>query len=157
MSLSVGSPAPDFELPSQSGELVRLSELTKDHAVVVFFYPKDDTPGCTAESCAFRDHYDVFQEAGAEVVGVSADPVASHRAFADKHGLKFHILSDPDKRVRKLYGVKDSVPFLIPGRETFVIDRNRTIAHRFASQLRATAHVDEALAVVKRLAASRGA
>lgn len=155
MALRVGSTAPDFELSSQSGEMVRLSNLVTDHAVVLFFYPKDDTPGCTAEACAFRDHYDVFQEAGAEVVGVSADDVKSHRAFADRHGLAFRILSDPGGRVRKLYGVRDTVPFLIPGRETFVIDRDRVIQHHFSSQLRAAAHVDEALEVVRRLAAPR--
>ena len=155
MALSVGSTAPDFELPSQSGENVRLSELLDEGAVVLFFYPKDDTPGCTAEACAFRDQYDVFREAGAEVVGVSSDDVKSHRAFAQRHGLSFHILSDPGGRVRKLYDVRDTIPFLMPGRETFVIGRDRVIHHRFSSQLRAVAHVKDALEVVRKLRAPR--
>jgi thioredoxin-dependent peroxiredoxin len=152
MALRVGSIAPDFELPSQSGELIRLSTLLEKHAVVLFFYPKDDTPGCTAEACAFRDHYDVFQEAGAEVVGISADDVKSHRAFADRHGLSFQILSDPGSRVRKLLGVRDTIPFLVPGRETFVIGRDRVIRHHFSSQFRAAAHVEDALQTVRQLA-----
>jgi thioredoxin-dependent peroxiredoxin len=152
MALPVGKQAPDFELASQTGELVRLSEIAKGSTVVLFFYPKDDTAGCTAEVCAFRDSYDVFRDAGAEVIGISSDDVKSHRAFAHKHGLSFRILSDPGGRVRKLYEVKDTIPFLIPGRETFVIDRERIIRHHFSSQLRAAAHVAEALTIVGELA-----
>src|SRR5690606_28736865 len=96
MALPVGSRAPDFELPSQTGELVRLSDLVDKHVVVLYFYPKDETPGCTAQACAFRDDYEVFKKAGAEVVGISSDSVASHRAFAEHHRLGFLILSDAD-------------------------------------------------------------
>lgn len=159
MALPVGSAAPDFELASQTGEMVRLSELLERNgarAAVLFFYPKDDTPGCTAEACAFRDSYDVFREAGAEVIGISADDVKSHRAFADRHGLSFRILSDPGGRVRKLYRVRDTIPFLMPGRETFVIDRERTIRHHFSSQLRFAAHVQDALRIVQDLARTEG-
>lgn len=155
MSLPVGSTAPDFELASQSGEMVRLSDLLRDRTVVLFFYPKDDTPGCTAEVCAFRDNYEVFQEAGADLIGISADDEKSHRAFADKHRLSFRILSDHGNRVRKLYQVRDTIPFLMPGRETFVIDRDRVIRHQFSSQMRAVAHVKEALSIVRELDLSR--
>jgi peroxiredoxin Q/BCP len=155
MALPLGSKAPDFALPSQTGELLRLSELTRDRVVVLFFYPKDDTPGCTVESCAFRDSYEAFVDAGAEVVGISKDNVDSHRAFADKLGLPFKILADTDQRVRKLYRVKDTIPFLLPGRETFVIDRQRTVRHCFTSQAAASTHVTEAKRIVVQLAQER--
>ncbi len=152
MTASVGSPAPDFELPSQTGERVRLSSLLADKVVVLFFYPKDDTPGCTAEACAFRDAYDVFAAAGAEVIGISADAVDRHQKFAGKHDLNFRILSDQDRTARSAYGVKDTIAFLMPGRETFVIDKKGIIRQRFSSQFRAAAHVKEALEMVKRIA-----
>lgn len=152
MGLPLGSRAPDFELKSQSGALVRLSEITAESVVVLFFYPKDGTPGCTAESCAFRDAYSVFRDAGADVVGVSRDSVASHESFAAGQRLNFRILSDGDGAVHAKYGVKDTIPFLLPGRETFVIDRDRVIRHHFSSQIRATKHVAEALRVVSELA-----
>jgi len=155
MPLPLGSKAPDFELPCETGETIRLSEVLKEHAVVLFFYPKDFTPGCTAESCAFRDRYEVFTEAGAEVMGISRDGVDKHRDFVAKHNLGFHALSDPDGRVHRLFRIKDSIPFLIPGRETFVIDREGVIRHHFASQINATKHVDEALEVVRELATER--
>jgi len=151
MALPVGSKAPDFDLASQHGDKIRLSDLYRDKIVVLFFYPKDDTPGCTKEACTFRDQYDVFTEAGAEIIGVSADPIAQHRAFANKYNLNFRILSDGNNAVRKAYKVKDTIAFLLPGRETFVIDREGVIRHHFASQLAAAKHVDEALKIVREL------
>ncbi len=156
MPLPLGSQAPDFELPNQTGELIRLSDLTADKVVVLFFYPKDDTPGCTAENCAFRDRYEVFRDAGAELVGISADSIDRHRAFTDKHRLPFPILSDPDRRVRRKYKVKDTIPILLPGRATYVIDRGGVIRHHFSSQLAATRHVAEALRIVEQLTAAEG-
>jgi peroxiredoxin Q/BCP len=154
MAITVGQHAPDFELESNTGELVRLSDVCAERVVVLFFYPKDDTPGCTAEACLFRDRYSVFAEAGAEVLGVSSDSVASHRRFVDKYELCFRVLADTARTVRRAYGVKDSVPFLVPGRATFVIDRERVVQHHFRSQLDPTKHVHEALRVVEQLAAS---
>jgi peroxiredoxin Q/BCP len=151
MPLSVGQTAPDFTLPSSDGENVTLSKLVGQRAVVVFFYPKDDTPGCTVEACTFRDQYDAFAEAGAEVVGISSDSVASHEAFTKKHRLPMKLLSDVGGKVRAQYGVKSALPGLWPGRATFVVDRAGRIAHVFVSQLRFTRHVDEALDVVRRL------
>lgn len=152
MGLPLGSRAPDFELKSQSKELVRLSEVTAQSVVVLFFYPKDNTPGCTAESCAFRDAYSVFRDAGADVIGVSRDSVASHESFATEQRLNFRILSDTDGAVHEIYRVKDTIPFLVPGRETFVIDRDGVIRHHFSSQIRAKRHVEEALRIVSYLA-----
>lgn len=152
MSLKVGDPAPDFTLCAAGGESVTLSKLYADKAVVVFFYPKDDSPGCTAEACKFRDRYDAFAEAGAEVIGVSSDSLASHDRFASKHRLPMTLLSDPDGQVRARFQVKSTLG-LMPGRATFVIDRKGIVRHVFVSQLRFGAHVDQALSVVKELTA----
>ena len=145
-----GDRAPDFELSSGSGAKVKLSDFAGKKCVVLYFYPKDDTPGCTVEACGFRDAYDTFAEAGAEVLGVSADSVASHERFASKHRLPMTLLSDPDGSVRALYGVKSTLG-LFPGRVTFVIDKDGVVRHSFSSLLRFSKHVEEALDVVKRL------
>jgi len=151
MTLHVGDRAPDFTLPSSGGKPVTLSELYAAKTVVVFFYPKDDTPGCTTEACTFRDRYDAFATAGAEVVGISSDSLASHDRFAGKHKLPMTLLSDADGKVRKLFGVKSTLG-LMPGRATFVIDRKGIVRHVFVSQLRAEKHVAEALRVIEELA-----
>lgn len=145
--VAVGAVAPDFVLPAQSGEMVRLHDLLKQKAVVLYFYPKDETPGCTAEACAFRDSYEVFKEAGAEVVGISSDSVASHDGFATRHRLSFILLSDEGGKVRKLYGAQ-SVFGLLPGRVTYVIDRQGVVRHVFSSQMNAGRHVREALSAL---------
>ena len=147
--LGVGDPAPDFTLPSSSG-VVRLADVLRDKTVVLYFYPRDETAGCTAEACAFRDSYEVFTQAGAEVIGVSDDTVESHRSFATHHRLPFQLLSDPGGEVRRLYGVSGFLG-LIPGRVTFVIDRQRIVRHMFDSQFKATRHVAEALETIRRL------
>jgi peroxiredoxin Q/BCP len=150
MTLKVGDRAPDFTLSATGGGRTTLSELLKKGTVVLYFYPKDDTVGCTMEACSFRDHHDVFAAAGAQVVGVSSDSVESHERFAQKHSLPMTLLSDPGGRVRALYEV-NATWGLFPGRVTFVIDQGGVIRHVFDSQIRARAHVDEALATVKRL------
>ena len=138
-----GEPAPDFALPDADGKLVRLSRF-RGQPVVLYFYPKDDTPGCTLEACAFRDQYEDFSDAGAAVIGVSSDSSASHRAFAARHRLPFALLSDRDGHVRKRYGVPATLG-LLPGRVTFVIDADGVVRRVFNSQLAATRHVSEAL------------
>jgi thioredoxin-dependent peroxiredoxin len=142
--IDVGDPAPEFALKSQDGEVVRLSELLSRGSVVVYFYPKDRTPGCTAEAGAFRDSYARFGELGAEVVGISSDSVDSHKGFANDCNLPFKILSDAGGEVRKRFGVPSSMG-LLPGRVTYVIDRGGTVRYVFSSQLHATRHVEEAL------------
>ncbi len=144
MRVKIGDRAPDFSLPSQDGGMVRLEELLSRGGVVVYFYPKDRTPGCTAEAGAFRDSYQRFVERGVEVVGISSDSVDAHKGFAEDCSLPFKILSDADGEVRRSYGVPSSIG-LIPGRVTYVIDRQGTVRHIFSSQLRATRHVEEAL------------
>jgi peroxiredoxin Q/BCP len=144
ISVKVGDRAPDFSLPSQSGKIVSLGDFLSKKSVVLYFYPKDDTPGCTAESCAFRDRYEVFQEAGAEVIGISADSPDSHQRFAAKYQLPFTLLSDTNNQVRKSYGVPATL-FVLPGRVTYVIDKQGIIRHIFDSQFDFKAHVEEAL------------
>ncbi len=151
-TLKVGDVAPDFTLPAQDGRSVRLSDFRGNKPVVVYFYPKDNTPGCTTEACTFRDHYEDFQQIGAEVIGISSDDAASHEGFANKHRLPFILLSDTDGAVRKAYGVPATLG-LLPGRMTFVIDQDGVIRHIFNSQLRAARHVEEALGILKQLAA----
>ena len=142
--VDAGSKAPNFTLPSQSGEMVSLEDYIGTKPVVLFFYPKDDTPGCTKEACAFRDDYDQFEKLDAEVIGISADSVESHRRFAKKHDLPFTLLSDEGRKVRRLYGVPNTFG-LFPGRVTYVIDEEGVVRHIFSSQLGVEQHVAEAL------------
>jgi peroxiredoxin Q/BCP len=118
MKVNVGSEAPDFSLNSQNNEKVTLSQFRKKKNVVLYFYPKDETPGCTKEACTFRDSYELFKDLGAEVIGVSADTAESHRAFAENHNLPFTLLSDLHNEARKLYGATSTLG-LFPGRVTF--------------------------------------
>jgi peroxiredoxin Q/BCP len=148
--IKVGDAAPEFDLTDAAGKRVRLSDFRGKRNVVLYFYPKDDTPGCTKEACSFRDSYQSFTDAGAEVVGVSSDDGASHQKFAEKFHLPFTLVSDTGGSVRKRYGVPATLG-LLPGRVTFVIDRDGIVRHVFNSQLQATKHVDEALGVIKKL------
>jgi peroxiredoxin Q/BCP len=154
--VQVGDKAPDFTLASQSGEVVRLYDRLGDGAVVLYFYPRDDTRGCTAEACAFRDSHEVFTEAGAQVIGVSSDSVDRHAAFAGRHHLPFTLLSDQKGQVRKQYGVPTTLG-VIPGRVTYVIDREGTVRHVFNSLTGIDRHVSEALEVVKGIQAENRA
>jgi peroxiredoxin Q/BCP len=146
--LGVGDVAPDFSLPSQTGEVVSMKEKIGKKDIVLYFYPKDNTPGCTTEARAFRDSYEVFKQLGAEVMGVSSDSVESHRGFAAKCDLPFILLSDAGGRVRELYSVPSSFG-LLPGRVTYIIDKKGIVRHVFSSQMSPKKHVDEAVGVLK--------
>ena len=148
--VQAGDKAPDFTLPAQTGEPVRLSDRFGEHVVVLYFYPKDETPGCTKEACAFRDSHEVFAEAGAEVIGVSSDSVDKHASFAGHHKLPFTLLSDQDGKVRKSYGVP-ALLGVLPGRVTYVIDGTGTVRHVFNSMTNIDRHINDALTVVKEL------
>ncbi len=150
--LSIGMTAPEVTLRDENGAAMPLSSL-RTKTLVLYFYPKDDTPGCTMEACAFRDAYEEFTQAGAEVIGVSSDDPSSHGRFTAKHRLPFRLLSDPDGSARKAFGVPKTLGIL-PGRVTFVIDTGGVIRHVFNSQFLATKHVAQALAVVTELAAA---
>jgi peroxiredoxin Q/BCP len=147
-SVRVGDLAPDFTIPGENGQIGHLSDYRGRRAVVVFFYPKDDSPVCTAEACAFRDRYEAFQDAGAEVIGVSADSVASHREFAGRHRLPFRLVSDPEGALRASYGVPKTLG-LLPGRVTYVIDAQGVVRLIFSSQLQPAKHVAEAIKILK--------
>lgn len=148
--LKVGDQIPDFELYSDNGEKIRTSEVVGKGPVVLYFYPKDNTPICTIESCAFRDEYEYFTMLGAEVFGISADSIGSHESFKDKLNLPFKLLSDADNAVRQAFGVKDMLGML-PGRKTFVVDKDGIIRHIIASNFRAKKHVMESLQYVRTL------
>ena len=154
--VQVGDKAPDFTLPSQSGQQLRLSDRLGERVVVLYFYPRDNTRGCTAEACAFRDSHEVFTDAGAEVIGVSSDSQDRHAAFAGQHQLPFTLLSDKGGRVRKSYGVPAALGVL-PGRVTYVIDRSGTVRHVFSSMMNISQHVSDALEVVRQLQAEQPA
>lgn len=153
MAIQVGDTAPDFTLPKQDGTPVHLKALLEKGPVVLYFYPKDETYGCTKEACSFRDAYEDFTGAGAEVVGVSSDSSASHAGFASKHKLPFILLADEKGDLRRQYGVSRSMFGLLPGRVTYVIDQKGVVRHLFDSQLQATRHVQEALGILKGLKA----
>ena len=150
LTVKVGDTAPDFTLPSQMGDNVTLSEFFGKKNVVLYFYPKDETPGCTAEACSFRDSYQELTSLGAEVLGVSGQSVASHKSFATHHGLPFILLSDKDNKVRKLYDVPSTMGFL-PGRVTYIIDKQGVVRRIFNSQTQARQHVEEAKATLREL------
>jgi peroxiredoxin Q/BCP len=150
MKVNVGDKAPDFTLPSQMSDKVTLSEYFGKKNLVLYFYPKDETRGCTREACEFRDSYDVFTSLGAEVLGVSSDTLESHKSFATHHGLPFLLLSDKKGEVRKLYGVPSTMG-IIPGRVTYIIDKKGIVRHIFNSQFQPEKHIEEALKILKDL------
>ena len=148
--MRAGDLAPDFSLPSATGAVVSLADFRGRVEVVVFFYAMDNTAVCSAEACSFRDSYEAFSEAGAEVIGVSSDSPASHHRFAERFRLPFILLSDAGGVVRARYGVARTFG-LIPGRTTFLIDKQGIIRHVFSSQFQPGKHVTEMLGVLQRL------
>lgn len=148
--LGLGEKAPSFVLKNQNGEAVEMSDYLGKQPLVIYFYPKNFTPGCVAEACSFRDSFEDFKDAGAVVFGISNDSVASHARFAKKYRLPFPVLSDKGGKIRKLYGVKNDLLGLLPGRETFVIDKNGLIQMEFNS-MQATKHIAKALKLIKSL------
>jgi peroxiredoxin Q/BCP len=149
--VSEGDAVPAATFTRSDGTRVDMKELVGQGTIVLYFYPKDETAGCTAEACSFRDQYEVFKKAGAEVIGVSADDAASHESFKRNHRLPFTLLTDADGSAAKAFGVKKTFG-LLAGRVTFVIDKQGVIRHRFDSLVRVNKHVEDALAIVKSLA-----
>ncbi|WP_258105065.1 peroxiredoxin [Marinoscillum sp. MHG1-6] len=143
-TLNIGDPIPQLTLKDQDGKEVNLSEL-RGHPVVIYFYPKDDTPGCTTEACSFRDQYEDFENAGAEVIGISADSVSSHKRFATKYRLNFRLLSDKGRKAEKAFGVERNLLGLIGGRVTFVFDAKGHLIKEFNSARNFLAHITESL------------
>lgn len=145
MKLKVDDRAPDFSLLNQDGEYFNLSDHLEKDNVLVYFYPKDETPGCIKEACTFRDSMDEFKSLNCTVVGISGDNLSSHQRFANKYDLTFSILSDPKNRVRRLYGVKAAIPGILPGRKTYLINKAGNIAHISEYQFKPLLHIKEAL------------
>ena len=148
--LKIGDRVPQFTLPDQNGIMVDLKNFIGKTKLVIYFYPKDESYGCTKEACSFRDSYEDFKEAGAEVIGISADDEASHKGFAANHKLPFILLSDKDKKVASRYGVGKTMGIL-SGRVTFIIDKQGIIRGIYSSQINFQKHVDEALEMLRKI------
>lgn len=144
----IGNKIPSFELKDQNGQDFQINSVLGTKNLVIYFYPKDDTPGCTKEACAFRDQFEVFEDANAVIIGISAQSVESHRNFAKKHRLNFTLLSDTGNKVRKLFGVPSNLFGLISGRVTYVINKEGVVVYMFNSQTQAEKHVNEALRIL---------
>jgi peroxiredoxin Q/BCP len=145
--IKVGDRIPAFTLPDQDGNQLDISDYIGKKQLVIFFYPQDGSLNCTREACYFRDFMDVFEEAGALVIGISGQSVESHKYFAETNNLKYRLLSDSKNEVRKLFGVPSKVFGLIPGRVTYVTDRDGTVVFIFDSHTDTRGHVDEALKI----------
>ena len=151
MALQIGDKIPNFIAKDSTGNDFESASIIGKKPVVFYFYPKDNTPGCTAQACSFRDQYEDFKDLGAEVIGISSDSVQSHEKFTRKYKLPFLLLSDNDKKLRKLFGVKTNLFGLLPGRVTYVADKNGIIQLVFDS-LVATSHIPRALKIIKKMA-----
>jgi peroxiredoxin Q/BCP len=149
--IEIGSSLPGFTLPDQNGDLFDISTVLGKKNLVIYFYPKDDTPGCTKEACYFRDQFEVFKEEDAIIIGVSGQSVESHKEFAAKYKLNYTLLSDEGNEIRKLFGVPTNLFGFIPGRVTYIVNKKGKVVYTFNSQSQATKHVDEALRILKLL------
>ncbi len=146
--IQVGDEAPEFSATAHDGSTIRMADYLGQRSVVLFFYPKDDSPICTKEACSFRDSYERFVDAGAEVIGVSSDSTDSHQQFAKRHRLPFQLISDADGSLRKAFGVLKVVG-LLPGRTTYVIDKQGVVRLVFSAQFASDKHVDRAIEALK--------
>lgn len=149
-ALKIGDKIADFKAKDSNGNDFDSQKIVGQKPLVIYFYPKDNTPGCTAEACSFRDQYEDFKDLGAEVIGVSSDSVASHQKFTKQYKLPFILLSDSDKKIRTLFGVKPNLFGLLPGRVTYVVDKNGIIQMIFDSMM-ASKHIPKALEAIKKL------
>jgi peroxiredoxin Q/BCP len=149
--IKTGSTIPEFSLPDQNGKMFDITSVLGNKNLVIYFYPKDDSHGCTAEACSFQDQFEIFKEANAEIIGISGQSVVSHKEFAIKNRLTFTLLSDEGNKIRKLFGVPTNLFGLLPGRVTYIADKTGKVVYIFNSQTQATKHVDEALRILKEL------
>ena len=148
--LKIGDKLPLFGAKDQNGNDFYIQSVLEKKVLVIYFYPKDDTPGCTKQACFLRDQYEEFKAIGAEVIGISGDSVPAHKKFASKYDLPFVLLSDADKSLRKLFGVKSSMMGLLPGRVTFVVDK-KGIIQMIIDDRNASNHLDKTVEKVKSL------
>jgi peroxiredoxin Q/BCP len=150
MELKEGDKIPNFRAKDTNGNDFDSQELIGQKPLVIYFYPKDNTPGCTVQACSFRDQYEDFKDLGAEVIGISSDSIASHQKFAQQYKLPFILLSDSDKKIRKLFGVPSGLFGILPGRVTYVADKTGTIIMVFDSMM-AKRHIPKALEAIRKL------
>ena len=150
MELKIGDKIPNFIAKDSNGNDFDSQTLVGIKPLVIYFYPKDNTPGCTAQACSFRDQYEDFKDLGADVIGISSDSIASHQEFTKHYKLPFILLSDPDQKIRKLFGVHSRIFGLLPGRVTYIIDKNGVVQMIFDSML-ATKHIAKALETIKKI------
>ena len=150
MELKAGDKIPDFTAKDTNGNDFNSQDLIGKKPMVIYFYPKDNTPGCTTQACSFRDQYEDFKDLGAEVIGISSDSVASHQKFAQQYKLPFILLSDSDKKIRTLFGVPSNLFGLLPGRVTYVADNTGIIIMVFDS-MKAKGHILRALEAIREL------
>jgi peroxiredoxin Q/BCP len=151
MALKVGDQCPHFTLPDQEGNPVAIQDFLGKKHLVIYFYPKDNTAGCTAQACSFRDAYEDLMGIGAQVIGISSDNTRSHALFADKYRLPYPLLSDINGKVRKLFGVPTNLFGLIPGRVTYVVHKDGSIVEVINSQINIGLHVKRAQEVINQL------
>ena len=147
--IEVGSHIPMFKLPDQNGKIFNINSVLGKKNLVIYFYPKDFTAGCTKEACTFRDNFNEFKKSSATIIGISGDNVASHKKFAEKYNLNFTILSDQGNKIRKLFGVPASMLGSIPGRVTYVVDRKGIVIHIYNSLTKPEQHIKESLSALK--------
>ena len=150
MALQLGDKIPNFSAKDNNGNDFDSDSIIGKKPVVIYFYPKDNTPGCTAQACSFRDQYEDFKDLGAEVIGISSDSIASHEKFIQKYNLPFVLLSDSDKKIRNLFGVKANLFGLLPGRVTYVADKNGIIQLVFDSMM-ASNHIPKSLEIITKI------
>ncbi len=149
--IEIGSKIPEFILKDQNNNDFDIKSVLGEKNLVIYFYPKDDSPGCSKQACSFRDQFEVFKDADALVIGISGQSVESHKKFAEKYRINYILLSDTDNKVRKLFGVPTNLFGILPGRVSYIINKKAEVVFIFNSQLQAEKHVDEALRVLKEI------
>lgn len=150
MEIKVGDKIPNFTAKDTNGNNFDSQDFVGKKPLVIYFYPKDNTPGCTTQACSFRDQYEDFKDLGTEVIGISSDSVASHIKFREEYNLPFILLSDADKKIRTLFGVSSSLFGLMPGRVTYVVDKKGIVVMVFDS-MKAKIHIAKALEAIREL------
>ncbi|HKI90115.1 MAG TPA: peroxiredoxin [Draconibacterium sp.] len=151
MKIKKGDTIPEIILPDQNGNSFDLKKEAVGKNIVLFFYPKDDSPGCTKEACSFRDQYADFMKANALVIGISGQSVKSHKKFTEKYHLTYTLLSDEGNKIRKMFGVPTNFFGLLPGRVTYIIDKNGKVRDIFNSQTQVQEHVKHALSILNQM------
>lgn len=149
--LQIGDSIPNFTLKDQHGNDFSIENIIHKNVLVIYFYPKDDTPGCVKEACSFRDEFEDFKELNATIIGISSDNVNSHKKFAEKYNLPFTLLADTKKEVQKLFGVPKSFLGIIPGRVTYIVGKDGKIKYIFNSLSKAKQHIVEAKKIIENL------